>query len=76
MYPLNATDAQKELVCLPVSIIKDLKLENQTQMLSELNHYKTENSFLWPIMIVLMIISSILGIYIFYVDYWVPTHEE
>jgi len=71
-----ATGDQIDSAILPVSIIKGLNLENITKTLSEYEHYKTENLYLYILLVPLAIAVVVLGSYIYYIEYWLPAHEE
>lgn len=75
-YPLNATDNEKDIAHIPIGLIKDLQLENQTKIMNENMKIKTENTYLYAIAVVAIILDVIFGFYIFYTEYWQPAHEE
>jgi len=72
----SATGDQVDVAILPVSVIKGLQLENQTQILVENKELKTSNLWLTIFATIFGLVSAVMIFWYWYVEHWEPTSED
>lgn len=72
----NATDYQKDLAFIPVSIINDLNISNQSSLLAENKSLKTETFYQTILLVIFGVISAIMLFWYWYTEHYEPGTEE